>query len=329
MDNMVNIIEEYRDQSLDAIQLVKIADEVINSVPLNEALSMIQNDTRNTNKLKTPDGEYLFIWEVFPTTSKENPRAYRSVVHVNDNLYNKTAQDALPYYETLRQNFRSVTNITDILDGIYNSIKGTPIIEPTKTHVYEYPWFDPKTSAPILKRSFSMLKEKDGRTFIIGSGFNVQQKKEEMDKIESQKKRLVLTLIVGYFISWFVLSWFVGFNRSPTLAIGVVISIVLYIQTSPVEGPKSEIDLYNSVRSTAIGIGAISLALALLLSNNHDKRLVRFIFIALFLISIVLIINVREVETERLVQFNTAIVGIIGLSISCIIGAIIIYLQTK
>jgi hypothetical protein len=330
MNTFVEILEDkkYRNETYDAVQHVRIAEKAFKNLPTEDAIRLLQDETRNTKRLINNIGEHIFVFEVFPTSSKEFPRNYKLLVTIQDGIYNKKLEDAKPFFETIKQKYLNVTDLFDIFEGIYNSNIKTPPIEPIGLHVHEYKWFNPNISIPIFKRSFSKIIEKDGRTFVIGSGFNIDPKEEEKKLLKEERNKTLLNIFAIYIIIWIIIIRFLKLELIPSIISTILVLTFITIQSTNVEGPASEVELYNNLRSVSIGIGAVTLALAIIYFDQRP-RIVKLLFISLVIVAITLIINFREVNTKTLVRLNTIILSLISIAVSCIITSAMIYISLK
>jgi len=330
MNTFVELLEneKYRNITYDAVQQVRIADEAFKNLPTEEAIRFLQDETRNTKRLINNIGEFIFVFEVFPTSSKKFPRNYKLLVHIEDGQYNKTLVDAKPFYETLKQKYSKVSDLIDIFEGIYNSNIKNPPIEPIGMNVHEYNWFNPNIPVPILKRSFSKIIEKDGRTFVIGSGFNIDPSVEEQILLKKQTQRTLLSIYATYLILWFIIVKVLNIESRFAILSTILVLTFITIQSTNVEGPGSEVDHYNNLRSSSIAIGAVTLGLAFIYFDQ-PRRIVKLLFIALVFVCIILLVNFRELKTNILTNLNTFIISFLAISVSSIITSAMIFISLK
>jgi hypothetical protein len=331
MDKFIDFLqdERYRNKTYDAVQQVRIADIVIKNLESEEALELLQHETRNTQKLLNNIGEHIFVFEVFHRSSKEFPNKYINRVNNNDMITGKKIQDLIPYFKTLKKKYVNVSDVEDIHNTIYkNTIEGERL-DPTDIKVSEYLWFNTSIAIPILKRSFTkLIKTKDGRTFVIGSGFNIDPKEEEKKVLEEQRKRTLLTIFAIYIVIWIIIIRLLKLELIPSIISTILVLTFITIQSTNVEGPESEVELYNHLRTVSISIGAVTLALSIIYFDQAT-RIVKLLFISLVIVAITLIINFRELNTKTLTRLNTIILSLISIAVSCIITSAMIYISLK
>lgn len=277
--------KEYPKKTLDSIGLMITAVNILyGAKTIDEGLQALNYYTIYKPILLTNKGDYVYVLEFSKNEfTKENTIIIRN--HIDPYLINKTSvigESVLDKInlKTLQKIDLTSLNNTLVKNGqkIYNK---DCIDEITKYFNYsQYDFYDPTNFNIILKRGYGVQIEKEGRKFLIGSGFNLDEKPKI---IVINEKNLKFNRLIVFTISvtiWTVIVFFLlGHKKLPSrfyyyllVIIGIVISICSAISFNLPGSLKREKQEKNEMIKRIITILSIFLGFAVLLSNAVNYK---------------------------------------------------------
>jgi hypothetical protein len=248
-----------------AVDLLKHTDNT------DEALRILLDETINTKRLITPNGDYIFIHEVFPNDVsldvKEFPNYFTITrVHIYKEFIDKTQSQAQEIIDKLSAKTNVNASIARNIMAFWNlQFKNPCRLEDLRSAVdfYKYVWFDVIDLDVIQKGALVMSLQVRDRYFVIGSGFT-------LEKVE--KQIAWFQIVISFFICLAALYgiYYMFHQYIPTqryvlyyFIIGLIAIITMSISFKPTGSYDREMEEKKILNNIAIGIAASSVSLIL------------------------------------------------------------------
>lgn len=262
-------------ETLYAYAIVSECYELItHSDNMDETFISIQEETTLTKNILLKSSEYVFGFEMFPTKEQLNDKSFNTIVSSNCVFHNTT--DLVGKSTIIGQNFlNNVTSkvklkinypklISDLWKTAYfgqneNSVKC--LGRPNFTQ-FEYDWYEPINFEIIKKRSVLLPIYKNGRYFLIGSGYTIKNYAPVLDKNIVYYATIIIFPLISFLIFFLVL-----YNKISNFGVFIyfALSLLLYFYFFKYKSESGtyEKELVESQYQTSILIGISSIVIGL------------------------------------------------------------------
>ena len=292
-----------------------------NAKNLDKAIAEIQYQTTQTkNLVLNRTKEYIFFWEIFPSEEdlqKPIPDKIITTIarmHFNQNLVNKTAVMGQKELDDLMSKVKIKVNLALLISEMWRSVYFLPDKQQSveclniPSYVFfDYDWVDPINYDVIRKRSVIFPFERDGRYFILGSGFTISKTEEKITSDIYYKASIVLFPVIIFLIYYFILR-----NRMSNIGLVLyfIVSIVCFklIYANLTESGTYEKELLDKKDQATIALGIAGIALGLSIASNQmtfnnpgNKELfIKVLMIAFMIFIFTLLVNTSQKSGDKL-----------------------------
>jgi hypothetical protein len=279
-------------------------DLITHSDNLEQTFISIQEETTLTKNILLKSSEYVFGFEMFPTKEQLDIKAHNTIVsstcvfHNTTDLVNKNTIIGQQFLNTITSKVNLKINFPKLISDLWktayfgqndNSIKC--LGRPNFTQ-FEYDWYEPINFEIIRKRSVLLPIYKDGRYFIIGSGYTIKNYVPKFNKNNVYYITIILFPVLTFAIYYLIL--YKNINTIGTIIYFILSSLLyLYFFKYKSESGTYEKELIESQYQTSILIGVSSIVIGLAIvakdvqfKNQKNKDS----FIKLIIISFLLFI---------------------------------------
>lgn len=317
----IDVPHDFKNETYDAIALASLSYHFLkNADDFNRAILELQYQTIQTKHLvlnKTK--EYMFFWEVFPSPEDlEKPIPNKIIqsmglVHNNQNLINKSAVLGQKSLDDLISKVKLAINLPLLVSDMWRSAyfssnqKTIDCLNIQNYIFFEYDWLDPINFDIIRKRSIIFSFERDGRYFILGSGFTISKLVQKINSDIYYKVSVILFPLIILLIYIFMLR-----NKINKLGLFIYfcISIISYrlIYANLTEPGTYEKELLDKKDQGTISLGIAGIALGLSIAsdqlsfkNPEHKPLFNKVLMCSFMIFIfTLLVNTSQKSGDKI-----------------------------
>lgn len=279
---LLQLDSENREEIMDAVGLLNVCTNLFFTSPdVDSALNLIAKKTVYDRTLRTAEGEYVFIYEILPSDTFDNELDLIFKMTNNVNFFNK---QNFVLNDLIKDISSKIDIKVDIVDNSTNIYKIAEFIEnnncsdqfPKYFNYVDYPWFDPINLNIILKRAYSVKLIKDNREFVIGTGFTLKDKPEELRiKEKNNIRNRILIFTVSFLLFLGILYLFGGqklifrnYNWIYAISIAIVISTLSALSYSTPGTFEKELNEQSQLNVSILTIASISIAIAILIINT-------------------------------------------------------------
>ena len=264
---------------------------ITHSDNIDQSFISVQEETTITKNILLKSSEYVFGFEMFPSKEQLQIKADDTVIdsicvfHNTTSLVGKSTILGQSELNNITSKLKLKIDypklISDLWKNAYfnqNPNSMNCLGRPNYT-VFEYDWYEPVNFEIIRKRSVLLPIYKNGRYFIIGSGYAIKNYEIIKDKdviyYGSTIIFPILTLIIFYFILYKKISY-------TGIIIYFIINLLLYgylFNNSTESGTyeKELIDSENQIR-VIIGVAGIVVGISLILKDlefiNQENKII-------------------------------------------------------
>jgi len=317
----IDVQSDFKNETYDAIALSSLAYHFLkNASDFERAIAELQYQTIQTKHLvlnKTK--EYLFLFEVFPSPEDlEKPIPDKIInsfakVHNNQNIVGKSTILGQKSIDEINSKVKLKINLPLLVSDMWRSIhfnlnpKAVDCLNIPNYIFFEYDWFDPISYDIIKKRSVIFPFERDGRYFILGSGFTISKTEKKITLDIYYKTSVVLFPIIVFILYYFILK-----NKLNNIGLVCyfIVSIICYklIYANLTEPGTYEKELSDKKDQATIALGIAGIALGLSIAsnqmtfNNRDNKelFIKVLMIAFMIFIFTLLVNTSQKIGEKI-----------------------------
>jgi len=232
------------------VGIVEMFKKLILKMGFKNALKYIDS---NPSYFTSDTGEYIYIWKYIPKTDQ-----FYFIYHPSKYTHNKTALEAQYQIDNHVCIDKSVQcNIRKNCEGMLELLKKSK----NNKAFYYYDWYDPLMKIKIRKKAYIELI---GENTVITCAFYHEKKYTKFDirQFMFQMSGILIFIASLYFID--IDNIFKGdeIYKYFILIISFLIFVTnIYFSSMAIENTKSELEILDSVNSTAIKISAFGITL--------------------------------------------------------------------
>jgi len=320
--NQVDVPHDFKQETYDALALTTLAYHYLqNADDLDKAISELQYQTIQTkNFILNKTKEYIFFWEVFPSPEDLEKPIPDKIIHSickvinNQNLIEKSAVLGQKTFDDITSKVKLKINLALIVSEMWRSVyflpdkqKSIECLNIPSYVFFEYDWLEPINFDIIRKRSVIFPVERDGRYFILGSGFTMFKVQQVIQADFYYRTSVVLFPIIVFILYYFILK-----NKLNNIGLlcYFIVSIICYklIYANLTEPGTYEKELLDKKDQATIALGIASIALGLsivsnqLTFNNRDNKelFIKVLIVSFMIFIFTLLINTSEKSGDKI-----------------------------
>lgn len=342
LHDTIEFISKEKYKALTSISLLNFAVYLMKELDdVDQSLRILLDETINTKRLITPYKDYIFVHEIFPNDiSRVNKESYNyfflTRVHNYSDFINKTNSQIQDIINKLSEKTNIKVDIVKIIMNLWD-LQFDNICKLDDIHnnldIFKYIWYDVINLDIVNKVSASIVLEKNGRYFVIGTGFTEDVIKKEIDFTNLFFIFFINLFII--FLIYFIQNQYISSNFYIFLyfLFCIISSLFMLYSFKPAGSYDREIEEKKILNNINIGIAATSFSLIfssiyLYFSNKTIKNVyVRSILISLTIVIIALMVQPFDKNGENVSNLKKIQLYILNISLYFIIFAIIMFLN--
>lgn len=303
LNKLLTNLDKYdnKEKAINSYNLLNLSYKLLNNTDnINAELIDLLYNTIIKKNLITNKNEYVFCWEIFPKNINGEFIPSICRLHNNERIINKSSVEAQKELQPIFEKVDKKINIPILISDMWkkaNSIDTNCISDDVYNFaVYDYDWFNPDNYDIVKKRSLLIPFEKNGRYFLLGTGFTTSEEIRS-EKVDSF---VIITLIIFSIISIYEFFFIKNkINRTGMIIFFILTIFVIYFLYNNRRKAGSysfELSENKDQYAVILGMASITFGISISLNNFNINKSKYYQYILLTFIIIMFILNIRSFE---------------------------------